>query len=1409
MTINNEEQKLNVCELPLNCSAMIGASAGTGKTYTITYLVLRLLLNSGNTKNNGFGRPLTIDELLIVTFTDAAASDLRERVRQKIREARVVFELLSLGVKCPEDKIVLQDSLEEQLCTLIFEMTGASTIAEFFKVTDPQNNELNFKALKCARTLLAAERSIDDASICTIHSFCNQALNQIYSFEAAEAFDEELCSAESLSEVVKQADHETWRKLFYHQDDKTRALFNLVGILNPENDELQKLIKYLVEVQVSDNQVNCPVVHGYAVTGAGIERFKGKKTANGIIKELLNVACEIDGNAQLIDKDFQGLIAKNQGIIGNYNSFEDFISVDKGCGIQSIDKRFNAKKDYACFFDLSYKLVNGASIELTDFVNALSVKCKQENISYDWLAYGAKAKKVVDAGQYPEFEKFYNFLSLLDQCVKRYLELTTNSRIVALTAIAMLMIDHRAELIKKAGKLSFDELLRKLDFALHRSDEHMGDKFASILRNRFPVAIIDEFQDTDPVQFSIFKKLYLEKSDTKSNSLCFLIGDPKQSIYRFRGADVNSYLRAGAIIREQNNSQNYTLNENFRSSYGVVHGVNMIFRGFTLDKANNDPFFDHNCGSKDGDDVQEVIECPEVIPHLNPNPEHPFYGKLRFLMKNDSGKEYLSTGNYVCYEPLPEKFSAKNSLVTFQSTAAAQLISEILTYGYLEDKHGKQRRVKNADIAILVRGENQFKAIKKALSKLEIPCVYYSDNQSVLLKTNDDYNDIKQRSECACWMISFMEACCNFSSRSKILTLLSTPMLALSKEEFLSFSDGDADKLVSEAELLRECAQKWQQSGFVAGFELWSHKHLLLKRLLQNKRERDVTDIQQISELIQGKHQKLQGIYAQLSWFKRIVNDIKGEFDEKTLKSRLESEQEQVKVFTIHKSKGLEFPVTVLPFLFSPKAENSRSDSFEPVVAYDEKLSRKILFLKDDDGRLKELNKNEDRKEYARLLYVALTRACAVNVLFLNNSELKPEGSALMRELYQSLGSSAEVLKNTLNSIDDRIFTLKDRQEKKPFELIKLRKAHSEKQEDTATLSLSSLDYGDISDNFTVSSYSALTRGLHDLTIVSPEQTLESNEEENAQKTQEVVVASSQAPHGLCASTFPRGTDAGTFLHEFLENFDFAAFHELEINLSDKDEAYSYIAAAIKNKLKHDDMGIILCNKWYQMSGFEVAEMANENHIDAFVCWFLDIVHCPLDKVAPGFSLSKLTDCGWIPEMEYLVPSADVTASKINDLCKLSATAFTSVIGSDAIKALKLSEKKVNGFVTGSLDLVFKADVAGQEKFFVADYKSTYLGNNDDDYSEDKIIASVFSPRCRYDVQYLIYSLALFRFLKSRIRDDSVKSDEQFYDKYFGGVLYLYLRGMKEKGGTGVFYTKPSFEIIDALNKLFKGSAEF
>ena len=175
-----------------------------------------------------------------------------------------------------------------------------------------------------------------------------------------------------------------------------------------------------------------------------------------------------------------------------------------------------------------------------------------------------------------------------------------------------------------------------------------------------------------------------------------------------------------------------------------------------------------------------------------------------------------------------------------------------------------------------------------------------------------------------------------------------------------------------------------------------------------------------------------------------------------------------------------------------------------------------------------------------------------------------------------------------------------------------------------------------------------------------------------------------------------------------------------------------------------------------------------------------------------------LNKCAYIPQMAYLLPSADMDTQLINDLCKESAQeiAAKDTFINKLISGLYLDKKVVNGFINGFLDLVMRTDFDGQEKYYVIDYKSTHLGNFYRDYAEKKVTQSVFDERNRYDVQYILYTLALHRMLKKRKKDYS-------YEKDIGGVLYLYLRGLKTSGlmlepdvSSGVFFTKNSFRII-------------
>lgn len=214
-------KQLSLASFDLDKSSMIEASAGTGKTFTISNLVVRLLIE-GIKKGNS-SEPLDIENILIVTFTNAAASDLRARVLQKIHECRISFDQIKNGDKTIEE---LEKTFKE-VAIHCFEKYSHNTI-DGISIDNIKNVASVF-----SRLLTRAERNIDRASISTIHSFCNKALNQIYSFEAGRAFNVNLTQDISLEQ--KEAKLTVWRSLFYNDNGFDRdLLLNLLGFTDPE-----------------------------------------------------------------------------------------------------------------------------------------------------------------------------------------------------------------------------------------------------------------------------------------------------------------------------------------------------------------------------------------------------------------------------------------------------------------------------------------------------------------------------------------------------------------------------------------------------------------------------------------------------------------------------------------------------------------------------------------------------------------------------------------------------------------------------------------------------------------------------------------------------------------------------------------------------------------------------------------------------------------------------------------------------------------------------------------------------------------------------------------------------------------------------------------------------------------------
>lgn len=1405
-------EQLNLAGFDLDKSSMIEASAGTGKTFTISNLVVRLLLEG--LKKGNHTEPLDIENILIVTFTNAAASDLRARVLQKIHESRISFDQIKNGIKTIEDF----ESPFKDIAIKCFEKYLENTIDAI------DVDKLKDTASVFSRLLTRAERNIDRASISTIHSFCNKALNQIYSFEAGRAFNVNLTQDISLEQ--KEAKLAVWRSLFYNDNGFDRdLLLNLLGFTDPESDTLKKAVKALEKVRLIDPDKG---YYGFSVKSYYEEGVKELQTTpedriRYLLDEYMNSFSRLTPYLEPL-KEYKGQLISSTptGEIAHGALYE--LSSGKPDGRAP----YWAKKTGLIFLEAVDSFIKEDSIDINNFISKL------ENIDAETLSkilnqdnsHFVKINKGSEFANQQQLETFeYNAKEFarayLD--VRRAVDTIKNELKISVAIKVILKTD---ELCERDNVISNDEVLRQLAVALNK-DESRGDVLASLLRKRYPVAMIDEFQDTDPVQFAIFSKLYLNQDDIDESAHCYLIGDPKQSIYAFRGTDINSYNKAKELILE-NKGNVYTLNTNYRSCQKIIEGVNEIF--------------EENKNPQDQESAEAPSENKENIEFQNSEeslPEkkvqidytyvkHPFdyyndsetghldskiqfepvyysdkANSVRFYFKDDSSKE-IPICNYireVSFADPQDKLSAKDYYGEIAKFVALDVKRCLLEGKIFEN--GIEREVKPSDITILVNGSKENSYIQDALKKQSIQSVYFSDSESVL--NSEDRNNKIVVTEEAANVIYLMEAICDSTNSPKVNRLLGSSLLRLSSEKFLDSIK--SDKLDSEITLLRACRDSWEKYGFITAFSQYIYQHDLLCTILgTDGGERALSNYFQIAEIVQSVNSKVVGSNAQLLWFKELVLNNKGELSEDVTKKHLESEQSLVKVMTIHKSKGLEFPIVFTPYeagFIDVKIDDS-------VVYYDPDSKQVTLSLDNKiigDISVKALAVVASLQEKERLLYVALTRAKLANFITL------PSCVSLKGKPYQSPLKKLISLVPPKTSDDSedkpRKRTTKKSKEKKEkidttkveevvalqhplkavenpklfkkletVELDEIVDVHASISQDC---SVSSLDKGSVDNSFTVTSYSAITSGAHNDMFASSADEKETSVEDGD--------SDDSKDKDLINFNFAKGSTAGSFLHKLME----IVLAKDEVDKADKDSLYNFVNSQLKYDFYH------LVSK-----PGDDEETKNEK-IVALSQWLYDILNAnllPKAKDGNQVKLSNLKALDCARELDYFLPCKDFKVRVLNGICHDFYESEVKAFAMSSIPELPdLKKSNFKGFMNGSLDLVAKFDTETGPKFYMIDYKSNYLGNSYSQYTQQKILKSIFESR--YDVQILFYSLALYRFLKTSLTNFSYEND-------FGGVMYLYLRGMNsfDARSSGQFYVKPSEALIERLDKLFNGINE-
>ncbi|EPC02131.1 hypothetical protein L861_05070, partial [Litchfieldella anticariensis FP35 = DSM 16096] len=879
--------QLNPLDFPLHGSRLIEASAGTGKTFTIALLYVRLVLGARHEGDEeAFARPLTPPEILVVTFTNAATQELRERIRSRLVEAAGVFLQTAEAAPSPDGSPEAGRSGDPQGDPLLVALRD-----QYDPATWPA----------CARRLQLAAEWMDEAAVSTIHSWCYRMLRE-HAFDSGSLFslDLETDQTELEHEVVR----DYWRSFYYPLDDD--ALATVVRHWDSP-EKLHQAVRGLMP--------ECEALDKHAPSPAETVAQASHETTERLAELKAPWPAWVDECETLFEE-----AAKQKAFKG-----------------QSFNARSRA-----------------------NWLGALREWCQSDAV---WPGLTDAAWKrltpqgmaeIWTKGEPPDHPALAALEALQDELhalPDPYADLLTHA-----VHWCRERLDREQE---RRAEMGPNELLTHLDRALAGPN---GEALGAQIRRQFPVALVDEFQDTDPVQYRIFDGVYHIRENRRGYSETrgvFLIGDPKQAIYAFRGADIYTYLRA----RRDTDGRHVTLGTNFRSSQPMVTAVNRCF-----DYAEAHPSGAFLFKEDDGNNP---------VPFVGVNAK----GRKDSLTANGQPLPAMTLWQLECDEPL-----AKGS---YQQEMAERCASHMVTL-LEQGQHGRAgfqgegndenafTPLKPSDMAVLVNGLGEARAIRQALARRGVKSVYLSDKDKVFA------------SPVATQLDAWLRACAEPDDERLLRTALATPVLGL---DIATLDKLNEDELAWEARVMqfRDYHRLWQGQGVLPLVRRLINDFGIATRLLAagpaSDGERALTDLLHLGELLQQASQELDGEHALIRFLAESIAQPEGQGD--THKLRLESDADLVQVVTIHKSKGLEYPLVFLPFICNHRP-TKRDDS--PLRWHDAEGQLRIS-LEADDETLATVDR-ERLGEDLRKLYVALTRAR--HATWLGMAPLKGgEGSAI------------------------------------------------------------------------------------------------------------------------------------------------------------------------------------------------------------------------------------------------------------------------------------------------------------------------------------------------------------------------------------------------------------------------------
>ncbi|CAL4043496.1 RecBCD enzyme subunit RecB [Buchnera aphidicola (Tetraneura ulmi)] len=1159
----------NIFTINLKNTQIIEASAGTGKTFTIILLYLRLLLGLNNKKNNK--KYFSIQEILVVTLSNVAKSELIERIYKYISKLK-------------------------KAC--IKRQTNDNNLKIFIKKIK------NFK--KSIQILEEAKKNIEQASIYTFHKFCKKMLS-FYQYKYLITKNYSLIDNEE--ELYLSSTINFWRKYLYNCN------YEIIEIILNKWKNPTKFLKNIYQLLRKKKQL-----------------FNNKEKLNFFKK------CEkIKSKISYFKKRW---MLKKVEIIS-------YLKKDH------INKRIYNKKN---IFRWVSKIDNWALSTSSNY------RIPKE-LNY-FLLKKIESKKTT----IKNFKKIH-FFKEIEYFLKKKYSIEKIFFIQSLKEIP--------EIIKKEKKKNlvyeFDDLINWFNKLLNKK------KILNDIKKKYPIAFIDEFQDTDLNQYNVFKKIYFQ--DKKTTMI--IIGDPKQSIYSFRGSDINVFLKAKKEIPSY-----CQLNTNFRSSKNMVESINFLFSRIKY------PFL-----------LKEIKFYPSIPSKKNET--------IKFLKnkKIQSAIEMLV---------VPEKIQKTN---TSKKWLAEQFAIKIFNWinqkkiKYQINIKNKIYKIKKKDITILVKNKIENKIIQKELNKLSIENKYVSEKKSI-------YKTQESR-EILIILKSILDEYCE----KKFITALSTNLMNQNIYDLELIANNYKKKSYWRGKF-NNYKLIWKKNSIYQMFQKFINENNKLNPKSINEKKKQIINLLHIGELLQKKSTTLKNKNLLINWLEKKVF-FKNKKIKKTEIIRNVFNNDCIKIINIHASKGLEFPIVLIPF------STSYNSILKNSILEHEITKKNLKNIKNKSTKINHPSIFiEKLSEDLRLLYVALTRSIFYSILGVeiqkkNNKNLESYSRMHLTAIGHLIQkgkklNSKEFLKET-KKIKKYINIISE--EKK----IKINKKNNliffKKNEKKINLKKKS---------FSITSYSKIKK---------------ENQRKNKIKLKiknyfSSLSYSEKNKINLDQHSFPRGIKSGLLIHEILKNINFSK--------------------PIKEKYIEEKLIEYNLEKKYK---------------EILLNWINNIVSTNLDK--KSLSLSNLKKNQYIKELNFFLPIK-------NTLNQKKLFIITKKFDKLSKSSSNLTFSKKKGIITGSIDLIF----LWKKKYYILDYKSNWLGNNEKSYSIKNIqLAMVKNQYC---LQYQIYSLAMHRYLKSKIKNYN-------FEKYFGGIIYFFIRAVdKNKDHKyGVFKTNTNKNQIKKLEKLF------